>query len=210
MIGGNPQGGPNNRNWNGLIDDVAIWCRVLTDGEIAQIYNGGAGASIGALLGLPVIADDWRDANYPPAGSSTRTTGPGADLALGANGLTNLESFAQGLDPNGASPGAIMVDLNSGSIVSPGTFDVIVEPGPAYSVIYGRRVDYQDAGLKYTLEFSADMTTWEAGGDAGTVVATGAGADGPLEAVKVAYPWILSNGRKARFVRLITEIVYPD
>jgi hypothetical protein len=46
-IGDNPD--TNNREWEGLIDDVAIWGRVLTDDEIAAIWNGGAGASIASL-----------------------------------------------------------------------------------------------------------------------------------------------------------------
>lgn len=48
-IGANPQSG--NREWNGFIDDLAIWNRPLTEEEIQSIYNGGIGASIGALLG---------------------------------------------------------------------------------------------------------------------------------------------------------------
>jgi len=29
--------------WNGSIDEVAIWSRALTDGEVALLYNGGTG-----------------------------------------------------------------------------------------------------------------------------------------------------------------------
>ena len=47
QIGGNPQAG--GRAWNGMIDDVAFWDRVLTDNEIAAIWNDGEGASIGSL-----------------------------------------------------------------------------------------------------------------------------------------------------------------
>jgi hypothetical protein len=47
-IGDNPQTG--NRTWNGLIDDVAIWNRPLTDGEIASLWNNGTGNSLGALI----------------------------------------------------------------------------------------------------------------------------------------------------------------
>jgi len=30
-------------NWNGLIDEVAIWSRVLTEDERAELYNSGSG-----------------------------------------------------------------------------------------------------------------------------------------------------------------------
>ena len=49
QIGGNPDAA--NRGWNGNIDDVAVWDRVLTADEVSSIYNGGDGASIGSLTG---------------------------------------------------------------------------------------------------------------------------------------------------------------
>ena len=47
QIGGNPQAG--GRAWDGLIDDVAIWDRALTAGEVSLIWNNGDGASIGSF-----------------------------------------------------------------------------------------------------------------------------------------------------------------
>ncbi len=51
QIGGNPDAG--GRGWDGNIDDVAVWDRVLTPAEISSIYNGGAGASIASLTTVP-------------------------------------------------------------------------------------------------------------------------------------------------------------
>ena len=42
------------RDYLSAIDDVAIWCRALNDDDVAEIWNGGTGASIGSLLGLEV------------------------------------------------------------------------------------------------------------------------------------------------------------
>jgi len=33
----------NTRYWNGMIDEVGMWSRVLTGAEITELYNGGAG-----------------------------------------------------------------------------------------------------------------------------------------------------------------------
>lgn len=49
FIGANPQ--RVGREWNGQIDDLALWGRALTEEEILSIYNDGAGASIEDLLG---------------------------------------------------------------------------------------------------------------------------------------------------------------
>ena len=50
MIGENP--GARNRQWNGGIDDVAIWRRALTAEQIQAIYLAGTnGQSLGDLIG---------------------------------------------------------------------------------------------------------------------------------------------------------------
>ena len=57
LIGANPDTDPL-RYWNGLIDDVGVWSRALSPNEIARLWNNGAGAAIGDLIGIlqgPVI-----------------------------------------------------------------------------------------------------------------------------------------------------------
>ncbi|MDB0068202.1 hypothetical protein N9940_00575 [bacterium] len=64
FIGSNPQGA--NREWNGQIDDVAIWGRALTEEEVLSIWAEGNGVSIENLLGgdgPPVITDITYDSD---------------------------------------------------------------------------------------------------------------------------------------------------
>jgi len=51
QIGANPEA--SGRSWNGKIDDWAFWRRALSEEEVLQIYNNGAGASIGSLIPEP-------------------------------------------------------------------------------------------------------------------------------------------------------------
>ena len=51
LIGANPDVSTL-REWDGDIDDVALWERALTPQEIGLIYNGGAGSSIGELINV--------------------------------------------------------------------------------------------------------------------------------------------------------------
>lgn len=55
-IGNNPQGGAN-RMWDGVVDDVAMWDRVLTPAEIAAIHTQGlAGNSLAQVVPEPSTA----------------------------------------------------------------------------------------------------------------------------------------------------------
>ena len=50
-IGGNPD---NGREFNGMIDDVAMWDRGLTSDEVLEIYSQGiSGNSLGAIGAIP-------------------------------------------------------------------------------------------------------------------------------------------------------------
>jgi hypothetical protein len=75
LIGANPDTTPN-RAWNGEIDDIAIWGRVLSAAEVATLYYGGTGTPISSLSGLsaPVVVSIGTN----PDGSITVTwTGSG-------------------------------------------------------------------------------------------------------------------------------------
>ena len=50
MIGENPDA--RNRTWSGMIDDVAIWGRGLTEGEVAFLWNNGKGRKPTEGVGL--------------------------------------------------------------------------------------------------------------------------------------------------------------
>ncbi|MDP6858669.1 MAG: hypothetical protein QF426_02505, partial [Verrucomicrobiales bacterium] len=54
-IGDNPDA--RNRNWQGKVDDVAVWGRALSPLEIEEIWDGGSGKSIEEMLGLSVPFD---------------------------------------------------------------------------------------------------------------------------------------------------------
>lgn len=51
MIGENPEA--RNREWEGELDDFAIWDRVLTADEVTALYAGGPGKAISTLLPAP-------------------------------------------------------------------------------------------------------------------------------------------------------------
>jgi hypothetical protein len=42
-------------HWDGLIDEVGFWKRVLTSGERTRLYNGGSGLSYDDFLALPQV-----------------------------------------------------------------------------------------------------------------------------------------------------------
>jgi hypothetical protein len=116
-----------------------------------------------------------------------------------SDGLTNLEEYAFGTNPNASDSGPI--ELNGSSVVkrgSPivtvGTNGTTVDP----NAVFCRRKDAASVGLTYTVQFSADMTTWSTSTATPTVIAD----DGEIEVVKVHYPFSV-NGRKAQFFHVV-------
>jgi len=100
MIGGNPDDAPGrHRSWPGQLDDVALWSRVLTNDEIAEIFaGGGLGSSLGDLLdpdsdgdGMP---NEWEIAN----GLDPETDDAAGDPDM--EGLSNLDEYLNSSNPN--------------------------------------------------------------------------------------------------------------
>ncbi len=67
MIGENP--GARNREWEGELDDIGIWNRVLTETEIATLYGKGAGKPVSSLL--PARSGGKVTVDKQPANAST-------------------------------------------------------------------------------------------------------------------------------------------
>ena len=92
MIGGNPDTG--NRTWNGDIDDIGIWDRVLSADEVAALFSGGP-------LGEPAVdtdgdgmSDSWEESwGFDPNDPAD------ADQDADGDGDSNLVEFQNGTDP---------------------------------------------------------------------------------------------------------------
>jgi len=118
MIGENPDA--QNREWEGIVDDVAIWGRPLNSGEIGQIWNGGTGNPISAFM-QPIVhevaGDNTIGTETLTGTQSNETFGPapvGRFVRLGKvpglDGdsrfhLSELEAFGDGVTPDNAGAG---------------------------------------------------------------------------------------------------------
>ena len=79
------------------------------------------------------------------------------------------------------------------------TINVDTQPTTVnYTARFVRRRDWVAAGLTYSVQFSADLTTWQTSTAAFTLIAQ----DATHEAISVPYPFFV-NGRKARFFRVV-------
>ena len=90
---------PENRSriWKGLVDDVAIWDRPLTEAEVTELWNNGNARPVGEYLpdtdrdGLP---DFWEEVN------GFLLEAKNGEDDSDSDGLTNHEEFLLGTDPN--------------------------------------------------------------------------------------------------------------
>jgi hypothetical protein len=123
MIGENPAA--RNRYWHGLIDDVAVWDRPLTEAEIASLWAGGAGKPLSAFFAPPNDSDndgmpnDW-ETQYASCCGLNPNDATDAAKDCNGNGRSNLDEFKAGTDPCDTIKPTIV------AIASTGTFDTVL------------------------------------------------------------------------------------
>jgi hypothetical protein len=111
-----------------------------------------------------------------------------------ADGLTNLQEFAFGMDPTSSARSPLSYTRDGtadGSTVGGTPVLAVLEstdspPTTKYHAVFVRRKDHLAAGLTYEVQFSANLTHWEPSPTAPEPV-TGGNAD-PLETVAVPFP----------------------
>jgi hypothetical protein len=145
-----------------------------------------------AADGLP---DPWQVQYFGEAGLPTVA---GADADPDADGLTNFQEYAFGMDPSVSFSGVVRW---SGSNLLERGVPTPFASGTAgsftFRAVFARRRDFVAAGLTYTVEFSGDLITWRASTSTPSVLAE----DGVIQAVSVPYPFFV-NGRKATYFRV--------
>lgn len=107
------------------------------------------------------------------------TGGPDGDGPDG-DGIVNLLEYAFGTDPTVSSTGPL---VHSGGVLTTPGQPILEEDGGVYYAVFGRRADYLDTGLTYTVEFSSALSAWTATAAVPTVIAT----DGEIDVVRVPF-----------------------
>lgn len=158
--------------------------------------------------GYSSVSDDITVTVIPPSGTSysvwtTRTfANPFTNTAKAADpdedGMSNLMEYAMGTDPTSSARGALKADgtAHGSPIIVP------IGAGDTFDFVFIRRDDHgTSGGANYTPQFSADLQTFYDSTVIPTVIADSV-VDPDYEVVKVPYPAILPDGKKASFGRL--------
>ena len=185
-----------------------------TAGTLRLRVNAGAvlmDAAGNELDATTAIPDDTTITVQSPYEGWAATNGlTGNDALSGANpdgdGLTNIQEYAFGTDPETFTFGSITY-LPGGDVTHPGlpvALNLATGESADFRAVFGRRRDYQTAGLHYTIQFSAGLDVWVDSGVAPAVL-TGENNVGDIEAVSVPYPSSIpveSEFKKPTFFRV--------
>ena len=151
----------------------------------SSVYGAGDTFDI-TLTGTgvnPVVAG-WRSTHF---GSSNTDVGDNEDF--NHDGVPNVVELAFGTAPESSAGSGRRPLQYIGTLAGGGTIGQTGQPislfeGANHCALWVRRKDYASAGLNYTPQFSADMSTWTASASTVTVLAD----DGTNQIVCVPYP----------------------
>jgi len=114
MIGENPDA--RSREFEGELDDIAIWGRVLSDAEIAELATKPLSEILGAVQGdtdKDGMPDDWEKSyGFNPNDPSD------ASKDFDGDGATNLQEFQAGTDPTDVTKPTIVAAATSSTFNS--------------------------------------------------------------------------------------------
>lgn len=135
MIGENPDA--LGREWEGEIDDLAVWNRVLTEAEIGQLYANGSGKALSELLGA-VVGDLDKD-GIPDTAEVEFGLNPNdpSDAAkdFDGDGVSNLNEYKAGTNPVDVTKPAVVSVASTGSFNTVNiTFSEEIDPATATAV----------------------------------------------------------------------------
>ena len=156
---------------------------------------GNRVAQQGQILSVTTLLSpfqEWKLANLGDANAPSLGDGDG-------DGLNNLQEYAFGTNPNVGD--AVPLEFSGAVLTRPGmpvTSVASTEFGVDFALVFCRRKGLANGTLTYTVQFSADLLAWENSAATPSALAD----DGVIEAVRVPYPFFLSNGRKAQFARV--------
>jgi hypothetical protein len=169
------------------------------EGELAADSSRNIVWNNGTIRNLDADAD-WTITLDASWARENGIEGEPADGDFDNDALSNLQEFAFGTDPTHPTTGPIDY-VNGGAVTTSGS-PALLPDGETYFAVFGRRTDYVAAGLTYTAQFSADLSSpWLVSVAEPTVLAT----DGEIDAVSVPFHGLIdtdSGPQKARFFRL--------
>ena len=145
--------------------------------------SGGEGPNVLSLGEVDIFGSTSTDfyqtwiADYYTGSDAQTTADPEHD------GVRNLVEYAFQLDPTSSALGTISY---TGNVLTGLGLPTISSPNEwPLRAIFGRRIDYVQAGLTYTVEFSANLVDWDASLEDPTFIATDGEA---MDVVSVPFP----------------------
>ena len=126
-----------------------------------------------------------------------------------SDGISNVMEIAFGTNPGAGGSGTGVLQYTGGFagggvIINNGQPITAQEPAPNtvdVRAIFVRRKDASTLGITYTVQFSANLTTWQSS----TVTPTVLADDGTYQVVSVPYPFFIGT-KKARFFHVIIDL----
>jgi len=179
----------------------------VAGGSASYTARGGFAGQLGVSEDpdppvIPTLYQQWAADNQLTGDNALPGQDPDGD------GLTNLQEFAFGTDPN-ANTGPITID-GDGIVTNPKGSPIVYLAGLTatsvdFRAVFSRRKNFAAAQLVYTVQFSADLIGWHDYPYRPGEPILMDGSDPDIDLVHVPFPLFVITGRgfeKPRFFRI--------
>ena len=168
----------NALNATATFNEVGIYTLRLT---ISDGYSSSFDDVVITVSPPQAAYQTWTESNF-----TNPFTVTGANNDPDGDGLMNFMEFAFGTDPT-ITDGAHLVYVPNGEVTTPGMPIIEEDQSNDMHAVFIRRKNFDSDGITYTVEFSADLSSWTSS-MTGLQVVTGASSPGDYEAVSVPFP----------------------
>ncbi len=189
---------------NGVLTNVSVTPTIAGTNRTLTVDDGSGHTGSTTIASIQTAFQSWTTTSGLAGSDALTTANPDGDA------LNNLQEFAFGTNPSQGGMGPIAYQPN-GALINPGAplaVNFSTSPVADFRAVFTRRKNFLSARVTYTVQFSADLSTWTNSAVEPTIL-TGPANPAEVEAVSVPFPELvpaIGGNKKPTYFRVSVSL----